>query len=91
MREAASFIASRSNPTSAGLLPILARAAVHLQRAWARRRDLARLREFDDHQLADIGVTREDLRWALTQPFLHDPTAALQHRALRNRARGWRG
>jgi hypothetical protein len=38
-----------------------------------------------------VGVTREDVRWALDLPFAYDPGVELQRRALRNRARGWRG
>jgi hypothetical protein len=37
-----------------------------------------------------MGVTREDVRWALDLPFTHDPGIELQRRALRNRHRGWR-
>ena len=90
MREAASFIASQTQSAPGGMLAgvlFLARAAV---RSWRRRSDMAQLREFDDHQLADIGITREDLSWASTLPFSHDPTHALEERALRRRQRGWR-
>ncbi len=90
MREAASFIARQTQPAGnlfAGALHF-AHAAV---RFWNRRNDLARLREFDDYQLADIGITREDLSWAVNLPFSQDPTRALEERALRRHRRGWRG
>ena len=90
MREAASFIASQAQPAVGPLAGALnfARSAV---RYWKTRNDMARLQEFDDHQLADIGITREDLSRALSLPFSHDPTHALAEMAIRRRGRGWRG
>ena len=91
MRNAASFIASQAEPVANGFLSAGIRFAGTMVRSWKRRSDVARLREFDDHQLADIGITREDLSWALALPFSRDPTHALEERALRRRGRGWRG
>jgi hypothetical protein len=45
--------------------------------------------EFDDHMLADIGLTRTDLREALDLPFGNDPGRELQFRAARNHRGGW--
>ncbi len=90
MREAASFIASQKASDPAGLLAAATRMAETALRSWAKRRNLVKLSDLDDHQLADIGITREDLRWALNLPFSHDPGLALQDRALRNRGPGWR-
>ena len=90
MREAASFISRQSGPVSAGILHAVVDVARAAVRAYQRRRQLMRLSEVDDHLLADIGVTREDVRWALDLPFSHDPGLELQRRAMRNRARGWR-
>lgn len=90
MREAASFIASQGNLAPAGVLSALLRSASAALRSWNNRRQVKALGEFDDHLLADIGVTREDVRWALDLPFSHDPGIELQRRALRNRARSWR-
>jgi hypothetical protein len=39
--------------------------------------------------LADIGLSRRDVRAALDLPFSSDPTFELQLRATRNRRRGW--
>ena len=89
MREAASFIASQGSPAPAGVLTALLRDVSGAVRNWKKRRQLKTLSEFDDHLLADIGVTREDVRWALDLPFSYDPGVELQRRALRNRARGW--
>lgn len=91
MREAASFIASQTDCAADGLISGARRLLSSVAHHWKSRSDMARLRELDDHQLADIGITREDLSWALTRPFSHDPTHALEECALRRRGRGWRG
>ena len=39
----------------------------------------------DRHMLADIGITRSDLRDAFSAPFWDDPTALLHERALERR------
>ena len=91
MREAASFIAAQSGSASAGLLAAALRSGQAAFRAWAARRKLTNLLDLDDHLLADVGVKREDVKWALDLPFSHDPGLELQRRAMRNRARGWRG
>ena len=90
MREAASFIAAQSHSAPAAILPNLLATARSAWRAWSNRRRLADLSDFDDHMLADLGLTRDDVRLALTLPFAHDPSLELQRRALQNRGRGWR-
>jgi uncharacterized protein YjiS (DUF1127 family) len=45
-----------------------------------RRRDLAYLAKFDDRMLADIGLTRSDLRDAYSEPLWRDPTGLLARR-----------
>jgi uncharacterized protein YjiS (DUF1127 family) len=45
------------------------------------RRELSRLLDWEDEALADIGITRDDLRSALSRPFWCDPTTALAGRA----------
>jgi uncharacterized protein YjiS (DUF1127 family) len=42
------------------------------------RQALAELLDFDDRQLADIGVTRGDIEWALAQPLSRDVTVELE-------------
>src|SRR5262245_21232425 len=44
------------------------------------RKGLAMLAKFDDHALADIGLTRADLYDALAQRLWDDPTAMLERR-----------
>ena len=45
------------------------------------RRDAAVLAGLDDHMLADIGLTRGDLRDAYSEPVWRDPTAVLVSRS----------
>lgn len=89
MRVAASFIASQSGSPEAGLLGDILSAARQALRSWHVRRQVASLAEFDDHMLADIGLSRGDVREALELPFGHDPGRELQYRAARNHRSGW--
>lgn len=89
MRNAASFIASQSIPSEAGILLTVLRRAQDVFGAWKGRREVATLTDFDDHLLADIGLTRGDVREALDLPFSYDPGRELQVRASRSRMRGW--
>ncbi|HEY1311277.1 MAG TPA: DUF1127 domain-containing protein [Pseudolabrys sp.] len=56
-----------------------------LVRARSHRREARMLAGLDRHMLADIGITRSDLRDAFSQPFWDDPTALLRERALERR------
>jgi uncharacterized protein YjiS (DUF1127 family) len=49
------------------------------------RRDAFRLANLDDRMLADIGLTRSDLRDAYAEPPWHDPTAILTRRVTERR------
>ena len=49
------------------------------------RRDAAMLTGLDDRMLADIGLTRGDLRDAYSEPVWRDPTAVLVSRAQERR------
>ena len=90
MRDAAAFIARQTNSAPGSLLATALQALRTAWNAWARRRKLASLLDLDDHMLADVGVTREDVKWALDLPFSYDPGLELQRRALQHRAQGWR-
>jgi uncharacterized protein YjiS (DUF1127 family) len=48
--------------------------------AFRHRRDAAVLASLDDRMLADIGLTRSDLREAFSEPLWRDPTALLVNR-----------
>lgn len=55
-----------------GLTALVDRLAT-LTSAWRHRRMVVNMRDFDDTQLADIGLTRKDVEMALSMPSL-DPT-----------------
>lgn len=55
---------------------------------WRNRRLVVSMRDFDDAQLADIGLSRHDVETALKHPGL-DPTVHLIH-ARQNPLRGVR-
>jgi len=44
-----------------------------VRRNLRNRRDAAALAEMSDHQLADIGLTRDDVHSALAAPYTVDP------------------
>ena len=45
------------------------------------RRPLADLVDCEDHRLNDMGITRDDLNAAMSEPLWRDPTTALARRA----------
>jgi len=54
-------------------------------RNWVARRAIAKLEEFDDYMLNDIGVQRGDIRWAAGLPLSVNAALALEERSLRQR------
>ena len=68
--------------TIAGMLVVRTRALVQTLK---NRRDAAILTGLDDRMLADIGLTRGDLRDAYSEPVWRDPTAILVDRAQERR------
>ena len=54
-------------------------------RNWVARRAVARLENFDDYLLRDIGVKREDIRWAAGLPLTVNAALALEEHSLRQR------
>ena len=72
----ASALAGRGSYLSKfGTVALLERAA-SLFASWRNRRLVVSMRDFDDAQLADIGLTRGDVESALRMPSL-DPTQHL--------------
>ncbi|WP_422372812.1 DUF1127 domain-containing protein [Hoeflea sp.] len=69
---------SRTLVYAAGKVRMVTRALIN--RASARR-----LNEFSDRELADIGLTRDDLGHAFSMPLTADPTAEFARRARENR------
>ena len=68
--------------TIAGMLVVRTRALVQILK---NRRDAAILTGLDDRMLADIGLTRGDLRDAYSEPVWRDPTTILVNRAQERR------
>ena len=64
----------------------LANTVANFYRVWKNRHAFDHLDEMTDAQLADIGLTRGDLRIAANAPFGSDPTAML--RSLSDRRAG---
>lgn len=60
----------------------LAMSAIERRR---NRRAVAKLWEWDDRQLADIGLTRADLALSLALPVREDPSLRLMHWTLERR------
>jgi uncharacterized protein YjiS (DUF1127 family) len=58
-----------------GFCSILAQGAKRIARARRHRRDAAELARLDQRMLADIGISRADLRGAFSEPFWEDSTA----------------
>jgi uncharacterized protein YjiS (DUF1127 family) len=56
-----------------------------IARALKNRRDAAMLAGMDDRMLADIGLTRSDLRDAYAEPLWRDPTDRLADRVSERR------
>jgi len=57
-----------------------------LAQNWFARRSVAELDRLDDYLLRDIGVTRDDVRWASHLPLTMNAAAELENRASRRRS-----
>jgi uncharacterized protein YjiS (DUF1127 family) len=86
-----SFAAVRTSARSMSAGPVFLNAlhAVSgqvraLARALLNRRVAGRLDQLSDHELSDIGLTRDDLQFGKSMPFNADPTAELARRARLN-------
>ncbi|OCW57082.1 DUF1127 domain-containing protein [Hoeflea olei] len=69
------------------LVSAVAARTTALARALFNRRQLGKLHELSDHELCDIGLTRDDLHFNRSFPFSADPTAEIARRARRNTLR----
>jgi uncharacterized protein YjiS (DUF1127 family) len=63
------------------ILGQFARALNSLVKAFKDRREVMNLAEFDDRMLADIGLTRSDVKSALEEPMHLSPSWVLVRRA----------
>jgi uncharacterized protein YjiS (DUF1127 family) len=69
----------------ASLLALVAYWLKALARARRHRRQASQLAGLDRRMLADIGISRADLRDAFSEPFWEDPTTLLRERAIERR------
>jgi uncharacterized protein YjiS (DUF1127 family) len=69
----------------ASLLALVAYWLKEFGRARRNRREATKLAALDRRMLADIGITRADVRDAFSEPFWEDPTALLRERAIERR------
>ena len=69
----------------ASLVALVTSWLKELARARRHRREANSLAGLDRRMLADIGITRADVRDAFSEPFWDDPTALLRERALERR------
>jgi uncharacterized protein YjiS (DUF1127 family) len=69
----------------AAVLALVIYWAKQMVRVRRHRREAAMLAGVDGRMLADIGITRSDVRDAFSEPFWEDPTALLRERALERR------
>jgi uncharacterized protein YjiS (DUF1127 family) len=53
----------------------------NLLRNWAARRAVRRMESLDDHLLRDIGVTRDEVRWAAGLPLSQNAALSLDERS----------
>ncbi len=61
----------------ANILSWFAHSLVSLAKAFKDRREVRNLAEFDERMLKDIGLTRDDVENALTEPLHHRPSWVL--------------
>ena len=69
----------------ASLLALVTYWLKGLARARRHRRQASQLAGLDRRMLADIGITRADVRDAFSEPFWEDPTGLLHERAIERR------
>jgi len=67
------------------LMALVTRWLKELARARRNRREAVKLAGLDRRMLADIGISRADVRDAFSEPFWEDPTALLRERAIERR------
>jgi uncharacterized protein YjiS (DUF1127 family) len=62
--------------------------ARRVARNWKAKRRIAALGNFDDYMLQDIGITRDEVQWAVGLPLTVNAAIALEERAFRRRKNG---
>jgi uncharacterized protein YjiS (DUF1127 family) len=74
-------------PVTGSLTGWIADRVAAIGRVIAGRRVLRELAAFDERMLRDIGITRSDLRSAVSEPLYRDPTSLLAGRVAETRSR----
>ena len=87
MKAAAHPVLHEPGSGRAGIISFISRVMRH----WNDRRTVHAISQLDDHLLADIGLTRADLDWALHQSSSGLPSEELTRRAAERRALGTAG
>lgn len=64
----------------------VAASAAAFWRAWQNRRSVAKLLDWDDRMLGDIGLSAGDVRSVMALPASEDPSARLDALSLERRA-----
>jgi uncharacterized protein YjiS (DUF1127 family) len=83
MKAAAHSVSPDSGSGRGGITSFISRTIAH----WSDRRMVHAISQLDDHLLADIGLSRADLDWALHQPSSGRPSEELARLAAERRAR----
>jgi len=76
---------------SLALLALVTHWCKEFAKARRHRREANKLVGLDRRLLADMGLTRSDIRDAFSEPFWEDPTALLRERAIERRLNRPRG
>lgn len=74
-----------AEPRAGRFLRVAAQWVATFRRALKNRRDIEVLASLDDRMLSDMGLTRGDVRDAVSEPLWRDPSAILVMRSLEGR------
>lgn len=81
---------SRNSSSFANVFSNLLGVASRAFKLWTNRREVHHLALLGDHNLADIGLSRADIDWAMAQPWHLDATEGLAKRVdCRRAAKNW--
>lgn len=80
----------RNSTSLANIFQNLLDVADRAAKLWTSRREVRHLALLEDHNLADIGLSRADIDWAMAQPWHLDATEGLAKRVdCRRAAKHW--
>lgn len=77
---------SRNSSSFANVFSNFLEVAGRALKLWTNRREVQHLARLEDHNLADIGLSRADIDWAMAQPWPLDATEGLAKRVNCRRA-----